>query len=357
MTQNSKRCRIVLAGALVAATLGIVPGTYAMSRMSSDGRMLVRCQRTISREGLLYAHYTSMRVERCLRAMDECRIAETSGGATCRVAGVACGSVDKDLADLESRFRRDAMAACQNVPVAQITDGLGFSLPLGDCTIVSAGDVVACLAGKMRMIEGVLFSHLEPLACAAVLKDATAGKALAECCTTESSGGGNDGGGTCEGTLFCGGAEAVACPEGMVCDRQDALCGSAPASGVCVPAPASCAAGSAVCGCDGTTYASDCDRLMAGATKAMDGSCAPAPQACGPGSGTPDCPSGMFCEYPAGDCGEGGVGTCRPQGSAGCDMCSAYAGGTQCGCDGTTYANDCARERAGTSRYFNGPCW
>jgi len=67
------------------------------------------------------------------------------------------------------------------------------------------------------------------------------------------------------------------CPSNLFCDLQSNCGQIADAAGTCqltgpgigcpdVYAP--------VCGCDGTTYPTDCDRLVAGVLKAGDGPCA-----------------------------------------------------------------------------------
>jgi hypothetical protein len=109
-----------------------------------------------------------------------------------------------------------------------------------------------------------------------------------------------------------------------------------------------------MCGCDGQTYASDCARLNAGVVKQHAGSCDAEPQGCD--FLHPDCPAGMFCDLPAGDCGEGGTGMCRSMRADECNLCSAYVDGPLCGCDFTTYATECDRVAAGVPLWFRGSC-
>lgn len=84
--------------------------------------------------------------------------------------------------------------------------------------------------------------------------------------------------GVCPPTVggVCGGDDGD-CPEGEACDVQGCEAGAA---GQCVLLPAGCAASEsredAVCGCDGMTYASDCERLLAGAALASRSACAAA---------------------------------------------------------------------------------
>ena len=67
------------------------------------------------------------------------------------------------------------------------------------------------------------------------------------------------------------------------------------------------------------------------------------------------CAAGQFCDLTLGDCGKiaDGSGTCAATGSTvACSKILAFV----CGCDGTTYSNDCVRQAAGVSKAADGPC-
>jgi hypothetical protein len=90
------------------------------------------------------------------------------------------------------------------------------------------------------------------------------------------TGGATGTGGTTSNT--CGGEAGISCPTGSYCDL-DSKCGQiVDALGTCKLTGATVVCGDVyqpVCGCDGRTYSSDCERNRAGALKASSGACAP----------------------------------------------------------------------------------
>ena len=132
-----------------------------------------------------------------------------------------------------------------------------------------------------------------------------AGVCLTPCPPAGGAGGtgGSTGAGGSTGTgKTCGGIAGVICPAGQFCDLQADSCNVADATGTCV---ANAGLGcitiyQPVCGCDGKTYPSDCDRQVAGVSKKSDGVCAagvcPVGQSwCGPGCGTGTGYCSTFC--------------------------------------------------------------
>ncbi len=74
---------------------------------------------------------------------------------------------------------------------------------------------------------------------------------------------------------MCGGIAGLRCPEGQACRYPANMCNVADLSGTCVKVKSPCPTGGAkVCGCDGTTYANECELLTAGVREASKGACA-----------------------------------------------------------------------------------
>jgi hypothetical protein len=91
------------------------------------------------------------------------------------------------------------------------------------------------------------------------------------------------------------------------------------------------------------------DEILKAVNNALNG--CPAAQICGGFLGLP-CPSGQFCELPAGMCNAADLqGVCEPIPGV-CPLVFEPV----CGCDGTTYGNDCTRKSAGVAKDHDGAC-
>ncbi len=72
-----------------------------------------------------------------------------------------------------------------------------------------------------------------------------------------------------------GGIHGGTCDLGLFCDLKPGTCHLLGAKGKCVQIPIVCplSQASQVCGCNGTTYWDDCERIKAMAQKAHNGPC------------------------------------------------------------------------------------
>ena len=152
----------------------------------------------------------------------------------------------------------------------------------------------------------------------------------------------------------CGGFAGLECPRGLVCDQsQHRACG-ADMMGVCIeprnnPCPEIY---QPVCGCDGVTYANECERLGSYVALRHEGACQDDANGCG-GANQRVCPRGQLCDRSAHRvCAEDLEGVCRVSEPVACPAIYAPV----CGCNGQTYGNDCERRGAGAALDHEGPC-
>lgn len=371
MTSVLRRTRTALPA--LAALAGLLLATPAIAGQSANAaqRAFARCQQTVAREGLSYSTQMQWRLSRCVRTLGDCSAGNSN---SCRNTSDACRTAGSDLAYLQERFVRSVVGSCGDVPLSTLMNA-GFASGMQTCAPGTVEAFGRCVASNLRRELGDVLEQVLPAACALLTN---AGVTIpSELCagppqcvptttttttpvttTTDTSSTVTTTTTTTtlppNGLLYCGGEQGVMCPDGMACDRTDALCTLAAPAGMCVPVPTTCEAGSAVCGCDGLTYASDCERVKAGTVKAHPGACDAPPQGCS--FADPSCPSGQFCDFTPGDCGEGGTGVCRPIRGEPCNLCSAFVTGPVCGCDFHQYATECDRMAAGVSKVWNGPC-
>lgn len=149
----------------------------------------------------------------------------------------------------------------------------------------------------------------------------------------------------------CGGIGNLQCPAGQACLFPAGQCNTPDLAGTCIAVAETCPKqGPPICGCDGQTYANECEIAKAGVRPERKGNCGQKGEnkVC---KADADCLAGQFCEFKAGTCGDQGSGRCieKPE------LCTQQFDPV-CGCDNKTYGNDCQRQAAGVSLRSEGEC-
>ena len=144
------------------------------------------------------------------------------------------------------------------------------------------------------------------------------------------------------------------CQESTECTDATQYCskawGSCSGAGICKVRRENCRP-SPVCGCDGTTYATECEAASAGVSMLHDGICEG--DACRENS---ECRHGQFCMKLAGFCGSRGFCYARSGRDTNCNPFPTRPPEYACGCNGKTYMNTCDAARFGVNVSHEGPC-
>jgi hypothetical protein len=166
--------------------------------------------------------------------------------------------------------------------------------------------------------------------------------------------------GACElEAVICQVAEGFGPGEG--CAQGEYCMGGCSGEGVCAPEPVACddLSEGVVCACNGATFASPCNAALQGVNVESAGACE------GGGSGSGDacggiagllCPTDEHCDTQA--CGADIMGACVAiwTGFGQPGLFCLPSGPQECGCDGVTYSNKCARILAGAAKDYDGAC-
>ncbi len=131
------------------------------------------------------------------------------------------------------------------------------------------------------------------------------------------------------------------CAEQTYCARELGLCAG---PGQCLEKPFTCPTEDVpVCGCNGQTFPNACFAQATGQGIVAEGTCT------GTCAGNQDCAQDEYCQKSPGECSSTGFCSALPLGCPDVDA-------PVCGCDGSSYGNDCEANMAGVNVAQSGAC-
>lgn len=276
-----------------------------------------------------------------LRPLDADQAVTDDGAA---VTDDISGDTDDLLSDGAVDEAMPDEAADEERPDGDTLDAM--CLDNGDCS-----EGLFCLREAPTPCEGTGNCALQPVACGENYEPVCGcdGKSYPSECAAWAAGMNIRHGGPCGSMLPC--TANKQCTETEYCAKPIGVC-DADAAGTCDLRPIDCdliTAFALVCGCDDTTYLHPCHAAAAGVTVSYPEKCA-GENIC---LYNDECGDTEFCRKAEGVCGQSS-GACDARPEA-CPF-SFDIGVPVCGCDGITYADECAAWISGMNIAFSGAC-
>src|SRR5262249_4655191 len=145
IVMTRRTATVLLATAFAAALTAGDAGAHGR-----DIRALLKCQRTVSSEGMLYASRMNTRMARCIDPLAECALDPSSTIDDCPDARSQCLRVAVDVAELETRLRSRIVAGCGGLPLEKMLGEMALASQLRECSGGTMDGLARCLASNLR---------------------------------------------------------------------------------------------------------------------------------------------------------------------------------------------------------------